>query len=71
MEKSYKTSKHTTNYIYYIKMPKKLTFKNGLREKIASFAYLMWRILKKKKLNQNKDANILSVGMAEFMMMRA
>jgi hypothetical protein len=50
-------------------MPKKLTFKNGLREKIASFAYLMWRILK-KKLNQNKDADILSVGVAEFIMMR-
>jgi hypothetical protein len=35
-------------------MPKKLTFKNGLREKIASFAYLMWRILKKKKIESEQ-----------------
>jgi hypothetical protein len=33
-----------------------------------SFAYLMWRIL--KKLNQNRNANRLSVGVVGFMMMR-
>jgi hypothetical protein len=33
-----------------------------------SFAYLMWRIL--KKLNQNRNANRLSVRVVGFMMIR-
>ena len=34
-----------------------------------SFAYLIWKILK-KKLNQNNDANKLNIEVTEFMMIR-
>jgi hypothetical protein len=34
-----------------------------------SFAYLIWKILK-KKLNQNSDANKLNILVTEFMMIR-
>ena len=41
----------------------------GYNKKKGSFAYLMWRILKKK--TQNRVVNRLSVRVAEFVIMKA
>ena len=61
MEKSDKTSKHTNKlHKLYQNAIKINILKLSSNEKIVSFVYLMWGIL--KKINQNKDANKLSVG---------
>ena len=61
MEKSDKTSKHTNKlHKLYQNAIKINILKLSSNEKIVSFVYLMWGIL--KKINQNKDVNKLSVG---------
>jgi hypothetical protein len=51
-------------------MPKNNLLKMDYNKKIDSFAYLIWSILK-KKMNQIRNADELSVEMVKFVIIEA
>jgi deoxyribodipyrimidine photolyase-like uncharacterized protein len=59
-----------TNYIYCKNKYQKNNIRKMSYKKECRFAYLMWQILK-KKMNQDRDTDRLSVGVAEFVIIGA